>query len=341
MTYLDIETKIKTINNWFNNLRENVINEEVLILCIKGRIDDRYKKKLEQNIKDILLKNEDKEYDFNIFSIQYWLKEKRNSLKNQNTILLANNHNVLLSQIRQIQSKTLLFSFPSEYYENIEMLLANTQNAKIDTSKEEFYSFYTEIKDPQEVINQSQSTLRQFLDNTICIKDASSVTNFLKNTNLLTYADDLIDATAKAYKKLSTNNSLQEEYIFRDIVILKEMNILTSRLSIAIYRKANLDTNISITEVGRYFSSKYNKSKVIDLKKISKNSSIDYDGLSKTKVKAYNLDIKAKSEKEFRKEIEIEIKEHIAKKLLYFTDIDIDTIQRIVELPKSTLKGYR
>ena len=72
----------------------------------------------------------------------------------------------------------------------------------------------------------------------------------------------------------------------------------------AIYRKANLDTDISVTEIGRYFSSKHNKSKVVDLIKLSRDTSTSYDGLSKTKVKGYYLNTKVKGEKELRKELE-------------------------------------
>ena len=58
-------------------------------------------------------------------------------------------------------------------------------------------------------------------------------------------------------------------------------------------------------------------------------------------MKAYNLNIKAKSEKEIKLETELEIKIHIAKKLLYFTDIEEKTISKIVELPINIIKKYK
>ena len=342
MIYPDIETKTETVSHWLNNLRKGLSNQEVLIICIKGKIDKKFEDKLKRDIEEILFKNEKNETEFYIDKLSTWIDnpQVRIRTKNKNIILLANNYNISISHIKKLQTKVLIVNFPFQHFETIPMLLANVQDTSIDTNDNKFFSFYMEKKNPMEILNKDASIIRQFLDNTPCVKDGS-ISNFLKNTNLLTSLDDLIDTSAKPFKKLSTNNSLQEEYILRDITSLKETGILTSRLSIAIYRKANLDTDISVTEVGRYFSSKHNKSKVVDLIKLSRDTSTNYDGLSKTKVKGYDLNTKVKGEKELRKELELEIKEHIAKKLLYFTEMDIDTIQRIVELPKSTLKNYR
>jgi len=176
----------------------------------------------------------------------------------------------------------------------------------------------------------------------------------IKDTNLAKSTQELIDNKINititddktrdlASPKLTTiENTPIEEYIIRDIIILQEKNILTSRLSIAIYRKAMLDINANVTEIGRYYSKLLGqRSKSVNLKKICNGTSIDYDGLTKIIVKAYDLNIKEKSQKMLKYELELEIKENIAKKLLYFTNIDIDTIQRIVELPQSTLKKYR
>ena len=137
-------------------------------------------------------------------------------------------------------------------------------------------------------------------------------------------------------------NNLEKHYLYNDIIILKEKGFLTSRLSIVLYRKALFNINATITEIGRYFNKILGiKSQTIDLIKICKDSSVNYNVLSKTKVKAYNLNIKAKSEKEIKLETELEIKIHIAKKLLYFTDIEEKTISKIVELPISIIKKYK
>ena len=96
-------------------------------------------------------------------------------------------------------------------------------------------------------------------------------------------------------------NNLEKHYLYNDIIILKEKGFLTSRLSIVLYRKALFNINATITEIGRYFNKILGiKSQTIDLIKISKDSSVNYNILSKTKVKAYNLNIKAKSENEIK-----------------------------------------
>lgn len=363
MTNNHIEEKRKElVGHWLYNLKNNIENEEVLFFLFN--LTTQYLEDiLNEFISNLLNESIDNNKpEYTILDVKKLAENK--SLLKKNTILigadgLVNKSNLVdLKNLLNLEKKALVYKLSglSNSKLFLENLNINQYPTKLIINENEKYIFYLSQIKLSELIHKSSDTLKEFILN-VYVNFFSirriDLQYLIKETNLNTEDDHLlekIESTTickkeKVYKTAFgeiTTNSLQKEYLFRDIIILEEKGLLTSRLSIVLYRKAFLDINANVTEIGRYFNKLIgNKSKAIDLKKICKDSSINYDCLSKTKVKAYDLNVKTKSEKDIRIEIELEIKEHIAKKLIYFTNIDIETIQRIVELPMSKLKEYR
>lgn len=332
------------VQHWLYNYNKHIINKEVLLVVYKGfdAIDEAIKEK------------------YNIVEFHKYQPPKTNNIVStgQNIILLGNNK-ILISNLKKIQNKILFICFPSQEWETFEQFLnsinINAFSKKPELSSIEKHIYYIEQNNPIEIIQKHLDTLESFLFHRFTdfwIKDAR-INNFLKNTNLETEGYHLavkaitvikvddVSTHTKQPNGVIFDESFQKEYLKRDIAILKEKGILTSRLSIVIYRNAHLDISANVTEIGLYFSKSFGKSKAIDLNSICKGTSVDYHGLSKTIVKAYDINQRRKSEKEIRRELEIEIKQDIARKLFNFTDIDFDTIKKIVDLPRTALEKLR
>lgn len=311
---------------------------------------------IKRTIESVLLKDVEKKEIFDIYEINSYL-EKINPPQIKNLIILSDKiENVFL-----LNEKILYINFYNKDTHNTEFteFLPNEKdntNYKTELELDTEFLFYIEKKDPISLIKNRIDFQNFFFNsyNNIDVREIRLNQKLLKNTNLDTiYEHTLIngnrpvviinknDPILEVTNHVIVRNNMIEEYLSRDIVILKEKNILTSRLAITIYRKAMLNINANKTEIGRFFNKHFGKSKSIDLKKISQSTSTDYEGLSKTIVKAYYLSNRPKSEQELKTILEKEIKIHIAKKLLYFTDIDEDTVLQIVELPKIALKSIR
>lgn len=333
---LEIKRK-ELIGNWFYNLKNNIINEDILFItseknnkiCINlikefihENISDSYKEKIKYTILDF------KE-----------LKDNLELLSIKNLIIIGYqsiNSKIELSNLFPIK-KILCYNF----IDKIDFDFINVYFEKHNLTHEEKDLIYINMFEPIKLIHESKSKIENFIFNIY------GEYSFFKETNIIELLKDTnLDYHENYLKERNINVSdifnLKRNYLLKDVIILKEKGLLTSRLSIFLYRKALFNVDANVTEIGRYFS-KYlgSKSKTIDLNKISIYSSTNYNGLTKTKVKAYDLNVKPKNEIEIRNEVELEIKIHIAKKLLYFTDIEEKTISKIVELPVSIIKKYK
>lgn len=334
----NVKKRIDLVHSWLNNLKKGKINKVILLIIVKTPVDEKLQNEIKNSIKKNFFQNEEKELKFNVFKLNECLHKDSKILTNEaNTILLAS-RNLSVNDIKKIQREVLCLDFPNFHYETPDDCFNKINiDHDMDITDRINIPFLIGEKDPSDILSLDISLIKLFISNLTIIRD-EKIQNFLKNTNLYHDTNDLIDG--QKYKRLSLNQSIYEEYLLRDIIILKEKAILTSRLSIAIYRKAKLNFNANVTEIGRYYSKKFSKSIIVDLKKLSQGSSIDYDDLSKTTVKAYNVS-KVKIEKEIKEEFEMAIKERIARKILSSTDLDIDTIATIVELSKDTIKSYQ
>lgn len=334
----DIETKRKRlVGNWFYNLKNNIENEDILfITSYKNNM------KFSDLVKKFIYNNVDANYKE---EIKYYILDFKQSKENRK---LSAKRNLII-----VESPSIRFDIRLAELFSIKKILCYNFRQKIDLDSIDSYSekptlthdekdlIYINMFEPSTLIHQPKSKIESFISNMYgeypFFKE-TNIINLIKDTNL-DYEEQYL---YKRNTSISDILNLKKNYLLKDVIILKEKNILTSRLSIFLYRKALFNVDANITEIGRYFS-KYigSKSKTIDLTKISIDSSTNYNSLTKTKVKAYDLNVKPKNEIEIKNEVELETKIHIAKKLLYFTDIDEKTISKIIELPLSIIKKYK
>ncbi|RXJ85888.1 hypothetical protein [Arcobacter cloacae] len=332
-----LELKRKNfIGNWFYNLKNNIINEDILFISsFKNGI------KIIDLLRDFINENICKSYYEGEKYTIIDFKELNGNIK------LLSKKNLIIIGYKSINSKielTNLFSIRNKnilcynFFDNLDFTYIDEYAEKPFLTPEEKDFIYFNMFEPITLLNESKEKIENFVFNVYgqypFFKE-TNIINLLKDTNL-----------DKSNKKQETPNipsfKILDEYLKRDLIILKEKGILTSRFSIFLYRKALLNLNANLTEIGRYYSKYLDcKSKTVDLNKICVGTSTNYDNLTITKVKAYDLNIKPKTEVEIRNEVELEIKIHIAKKLLYFTDIEEKTISKIVELPISIIKKYK
>lgn len=329
-----LETKRKKlVGNWFYNLKNNIKNEDILFIS-----SSENNMKFINLVKDFIYDNINKDYHEGIkYSILDFKQLKENiKLPTTNLIIVGYksiNFEVDLIDLFSIE-KILCYNFKDK----IDLDWIDRYTEKPILTPEEKDLIYINIFEPIGLLYESKTKIENFISNIYgeySFFRETNIINLLKDTNLDKYNKKEKVANISFFKAL-------DEYLKRDLIILKEKGILTSRFSIFLYRKALLNLNANSTEIGRYFSKKLGcKSKTVDLNKICVGTSTNYDNLTITKVKAYDLNIKPKTVAEIRNEVELEIKIHIAKKLLYFTDIEERTISKIVELPVNIIKKYK
>lgn len=333
-TILELKRR-KIIGNWFYNLKNNITNEDILFISSEKngiRIIDL----LRDFINEHICKNHYEGEKYTIVDFKQ-LNENTKLLSKKNLIIIGYksiNSKIELSNLLSIKKILCYNLLDTLIFDVIDNMYAEKP---ILTPEEEDF-IYINMFEPITLINEPKEKIENFVFNVYgqypFFKETDIVYLF-KDTNIDKYNQKQEIANMPFLMALN-------EYLHRDLIILKEKRILTSRFSIFLYRKALLNLNANSTEIGRYFSKYLGcKSKTVDLKKICIGTSTNYDNLTVTKVKAYNLNIKAKSEKEIKLETELEIKIHIAKKLLYFTDIEEKTISKIVELPINIIKKYK
>ena len=332
------------IGNWFYNIKHSIENEEILFITNRENTLT-FENEIHHLLNTYIIPRNYEGTEYNIFN-SIDLEKDKTLLSKKNIILIG--YNQLSINKISLNKKILCYNFKN----GIELNEIKLDNIKLYSKKpvlstDEKDLIYLNKLVPYELINKSSHMLNYFITNVYgeCFYfKETSFKSLIKDTYLDVDNENLWKKDIMITKPINFifENNLEKHYLYNDIIILKEKGFLTSRLSIVLYRKALFNIDATITEVGRYFNKLLGiKSQTIDLIKISKDSSVNYNVLSKTKVKAYNLNIKAKNEKEIKLETELEIKIHIAKKLLYFTDIEEKTISKIVELPISIIKKYK
>lgn len=332
------------IGNWFYNIKNRIENEEILFITTQQNTLN-FENEINHLLNMYIIPTTYEGIEYNIFN-SIDLKKNKTLLSKKNIILIG--YEQLIINNFFLDRKILCYNFIDGINLN-EIKLDNIElySKKPVLSNDEKDLIYLNKLVPYELINKSSHMLNYFITNVYGEYSYFKETSFkylIKDTNLDEDHENLWNKNIIITKSINSifENNLEKHYLYNDIIILKEKGFLTSRLSIVLYRKALFNIDATITEVGRYFNKILGvKSQTIDLIKICRDSSVNYDVLSKTKVKAYNLNIKAKSEKEIKLETELEIKIHIAKKLLYFTDIEEKTISKIVELPINIIKKYK
>jgi hypothetical protein len=333
-------------NKWFYNFDNNKKNNEILLIIVP-----HYNEITKKKIIAIFKKNNIENIDC-IYGIDEWIDlAKIDKQKIYNAVLISD-YDGIIDSIKKIDQKII-------FADQVILEQINTKSISNNIPKNIEKLLYVKKSEPPLLTEECIDDIRDFIITPLgYYKNYYKIFHFLiKDTNI-SYSDkDLIesktnitiytDETKNQVKndQISIKGSIQSEYISRDITILLEKGILTSRLAVIMYRKYTLDFKANVTKIGRYFSNIYGKSKSVDLKRIT-DCSVNYDGLTKTTVKAYNIRSTVKSKEQIRLEEEIKektsitVREEIARKLMLFTNLDINEISKIVALPKTSLKKF-
>ena len=298
----------KLINKWFDTVKNDEINEELLFL---DDMDDVLEKKLASNVS---LKKK-----YQILDVDSYL-ENNTWMYGPKNIILYSRKEALKNDFsgKYIKEKILFVGKGCFSNSMMEELLSENKNNSTDIVNKSGYQYYVEKLEPLNIIDDIN--LEYFIKDRIrYIKSIYCYRNFL---SLLLESID--------YEEENYLHIIDEDTIF-----FNSNRILRSRLAVLIYRISTLKLNASITEAGRYFSRELGiKSKTYSvtllkkfnkIKKITINSSSSINNFNKN-FKAYDLN---------SNEAEIAIKKEIAKKLLNYKkcNFDIETIAKLTNLP--------
>lgn len=291
------------IKNWFNTLLSGKINETILLLF--GANTETIKKiKKSARFENISL-----QIIYNLRDITCNL-----SLSNKNTILNISREDFT----NENYSKNLYYLMSSNRF-----LFVHEQNdffKKYDYFKREQYFSEMEITDKNEdmyYIGKSDpfSILQRYNESEL--KDLFKFHLPFGLASLLDFGDH------RLFDKTSIQFFHNHENLYRDIEMLKQDKILTSRLAVVFYRIFK-DINASTTAIGRYFHKEIGyKSKTY---KTNSLRVIPKDFIYKEAFKAYDLNVD---------EREKLLKTKIAKNLitLEIEQLNAENIAKATELP--------
>lgn len=294
----DIEnTRLTLTHNWFYNLKYCYSNQSILLISMAFNEIQIYK----NFIISLTSNNKHPIYpiyeDNNRYIAQYYA-----------IYILDGTQPNLLNEIRNETTKNIIiFSLPFvNYFENFnkpillpfvgylncnrDLLLQQIEQCQQypNIEEENKYLFYLE-KFP---------IIKLLETNSYTIIDAylDYLFNYLKIFPL----HPIINNTAYQDDNFHANN-----LIFQDILLLKNEEILTSRLAIVLYRLSFLNLQENKTRIGIYFRDKLKRqSKTLNLQTFNiENLENQYPDLSKKSFRGYELKIKPKTEKEVRIEI--------------------------------------
>jgi len=217
-----------------------------------------------------------------------------------NSIAEETNKNIKRQLLEHIQSKKIKVKLNDIKFENIE---------KIDP--------YQTIQNKDELLQFITSSYNKvFLNMTMGDEYLYHVTNGIK------IQSKIIERNKPIASDIDFKNILNS-----DISLLKQYDILTSRLAVIVYRIANLKPYASTTECGRYFREKVgSKSKAFSFNQYKAWG-------SRYAFRAYDLnvnDIKLEIQKEIAKKlINLKIKKLDKKKISEVTNLPIDYIDKL------------
>lgn len=294
----DIEnTRLTLINNWFYNLKYCYLNQSILLIHMTSSDIQIYK-----NFIYSLTANST--HPINpVYQDNYKYISQYYSI-----YILDGTQSNMLHEIRnEITKNIIIFSLPfSNYFENLHkpILLSSVKYLNNDRN-----SLLQQIEQCSQLPNiEEESRSLFYLEKFPIIKllDSKNYTiidsylDYLINyLQIFPYAS-IINNTAYQRDNLNTN-----KLIYQDIVLLKNEEILTSRLAIVLYRLSFLNLKENQTKIGIYFRDKLNRqSKTLNLQTFNiDNVETQYPELSKKSFRGYELKIKPKTEKEVRIEI--------------------------------------
>ncbi|OHE18908.1 MAG: hypothetical protein A2540_06855 [Sulfurimonas sp. RIFOXYD2_FULL_37_8] len=327
------DMRLKLVCHWLYNFKNKKPNSDILLISFRG--EEQF-----VNIKKIILgvdehcnivRNNKSETNAKL-SKNYLL---HNSLENYKKLFLEDSNIIMASSAPlsfnhfKIYEKPVLF-LGVEILNTLGNLLQNIESySEAPAVLEDMrYLFYIEQTNPIEFVkNENIEAVRNFLYFRL----------FEQNE---TFRNPLV-RTGSVIKKTNFEEcselNLLKELINRDLILLENKKILTSRLAVVLYRVATLDTDENITAIGRFYSDALNlKSK--NFYSVYQEFSDDFNqnkrvfkNFKKKSFKGYELGKATMSEYETRKEI--------AKKLLQLkiSELDMQTIAVVTNLSKQEI----
>ncbi|QOY51365.1 hypothetical protein [Candidatus Sulfurimonas baltica] len=321
---MEIESKRSSlVKEWFKNLLEGNINNEILLL-----------KNVTENVSEMLTfllkKYNCPRNKYKIANALEYISTFHKDKDLNIILILPMNKNSLFIDNMNLLNRSLLFiPNQNEFYAKIEdyVDLSMMQNSsQIEILEKERYLYYIEKIDPLHLIkNRTKTEIIAYLKFVI---DEGLIPWFLTESYSV-----LIDKSN--FKIGSLFNSIQS-----DLEMLNSTQVLTSRLAIIIYRVAMLSPESTTTEVGRYFHKKIgSKSKTYNYKLLHKRYNLDSGVVDKelgsNNFKAYDL-----TKNESEKAIRVEIAKNLlslnlvvlnSKKIADATKLPIDEVEKLLK----------
>lgn len=316
---------ILLIQQWFYNVRSGITNDCILIL------EHGENENFEVKIKKIFSKNE-------LENLQYLVLNaaniNRRILKLPNNLIIAipfstNILNLLNHSI--LKSKSFLYvPRENDFYLNMEEHLITNTFSQPQIYPSQRYLYYIEKIDPLELIQtRTAEEIYNFLQ--FMIEQRGRLwMQYLSSPNLHLLSV-LLEGTV--FNKATFQIGSLFESIHFDIQMLKNGNILTSRLATIIYRVALLDATATTVKAGKYFHEKTgSKSKMF--KKHHPKIKLLHSELFNTNFKAYDLTVDEKA---------LSIRKEIATKLLQLdiSELDMQMIAIVTSLSEQEIDKLR
>lgn len=325
------EMKLKLVGHWLYNFKNKKPNSDILFIDFKGEEQYATIKKFILEIDrdcNIVRNNKldtDVEPSKNYLFYNGLENYKKLSLEDKNIVIVSSSP--LNFNHFKIYEKPVLFLGVERLYalENIE-----NYSETPDIPRKMRHLFYIEQTNPIELVKSKNiEAVRNFLyfrlfeQNEIFRNPLVRIGSVIKKTNF----------------EESNELNLLKELINRDLILLENKKILTSRLAVVLYKVATLDTNENITVIGRYYGNALNiKSK--NFYSVYQEFSDDFEqskgvfkNFKKKSFKGYELGKATMSEYETRIEI--------AKNLIQNTILDTQTISIVTSLSKEEINKLR
>lgn len=261
------------ILNWIEKAIKNEINDEILLL-----IFDHHKSRKENIKKDFENSLQLNKNCFHIIDLDN-LNNLENLDKNSNIILFTNNY-INCNKLANTDHKILSHIYLSQNImeKNLRNLLFNKEILKKEPpriNKFEECLYFIQKRNPLEVIaTLNYTVIKSHIFSMFIQKVPNREFKILDNLNIL------------QSKRFIYGNYYWRLQIEKEIELLCQEKILTSRLAIAIYRATTLKFNDSNTRIGKFYNEKLGmKSSSFHLTNIIVESDVKY-----VKLKVYHLD---------------------------------------------------
>jgi len=242
-----IYTQNISINSWFQNARNNLLNLEILVLnCINKDDVSSFKDELKFiNIPNLLIK-----------TFAELSKEDLNTRNNMN-IILVESKNIGLASLEKFKGLDINLIFvPIFEYENIRNPISENFLNQRDS-----YFLQTCIPTPNMITpNLTPNLITPNMINYI----EYVIDKFLNYNNTTTvhfHKNDINLALFDNKKEITLNTILQ------DIKYLQNESCLTSRLGMFIYKICTFHFTASATIIGKYYAKHFKNSKPLNNKK--------------------------------------------------------------------------